>query len=124
MMQATLEVGEDNGRYVLHAWCVMPNHVHVLIEPRIPLRSIVQAWKAYSGRWALANNGRLALGIAGEAFWMRDYWDRFIRSDAHLRAVVAYIGNNPVTAGLCARAEQWQWSSARRRREETPAAEW
>ncbi len=122
MMQATLEVGEGSGRYALHAWCIMPNHVHVLIEPRIPLPRIVRAWKAYSGRWALANNDTLSLGIAGATFWMPDYWDRFIRSDAHLQAVVAYIENNPVAAGLCARAEQWQWSSARRR-EEAPATE-
>lgn len=123
MMQATLELGASNGRYALHAWCIMPNHVHVLIEPHISLRRIVQAWKAYSGRWALANNARLGLEIEGRAFWMRDYWDRFIRDDRHLQAVVAYIENNPVAAGLCASPEHWPWSSAARRRQAGAAAE-
>jgi len=43
-------------RYRLIAWCVMPNHVHVLIEPNAPLAKIVQSWKSYTGRWAMARN--------------------------------------------------------------------
>jgi len=39
-------------RYQLIAWCIMPNHVHVLIEPRVPVSKIVQSWKSYNGRWA------------------------------------------------------------------------
>ncbi|MFP4165677.1 MAG: REP-associated tyrosine transposase [Opitutales bacterium] len=99
-------------RYQLHAWCIMPNHVHVLIDPLCNLALIVQGWKSFTGRWALRHNAELELGIPGEHFWMRDYWDRFIRDAGHYRKAIDYIHENPVTAGLCRRAEDWPWSSA------------
>jgi len=44
---------------------------------------------------------------------MRDYFDRYIRDDRHLAAVVAYIHANPVKAGLVDYEEAWPHSSAR-----------
>jgi type I restriction enzyme R subunit/putative DNA methylase len=101
----------DGERYRLIAWCIMPNHVHVLIRPETELSRIVQSWKSYTGRWALERNAELGLGVPGKAFWMREYWDRFIRDEKHFAAVVEYIHNNPVKAELCSTAEEWQWSS-------------
>lgn len=102
----------DNDRYHLLAWCIMPNHVHVLIEPKLALAKIVQSWKSYTGKLALQRNAELELGVPGPAFWMRDYWDRFIRSEEHFDAAILYIQNNPVSAGLVATPEAWLWSSA------------
>lgn len=99
-------------RYHLHAWCIMPNHVHVLIEPLTDLASIVQGWKSFTARWVLAHNGELKLGVPGENLWMREYWDRYIRDEHHYRKTVDYIHQNPVNAGLCATPEAWPWSSA------------
>jgi len=102
----------DLERYRLLAWSIMPNHVHVLIWPLADLGKIVQSWKSYTGRWALAKNAELGLGVPGKVFWMREYWDRFIRDEKHYGAVVEYIHNNPVKAGLCESPGQWRWSSA------------
>ena len=98
----------DGERYRLLEWCVMPNHVHVLIrqEAGFPLAEIVRSWKVFTAREAnaiLRRTGR---------FWMREYHDRCIRDEKHLAAAVAYIRNNPVKAGLCELAEDWPWSSA------------
>lgn len=116
LMQETLQKF-DGERYRLIAWCIMPNHVHVLIEPLASLPKIVQSWKSYTGRWALSRNAELGLGVPvsvhGNAFWMRDYWDRYIRNERHLAAVIDYIHENPVSAGLCDSALDWPWSSAR-----------
>ena len=101
----------DGIKYHLIAWCIMPNHVHILIEPIIPLSKIVQSWKSYTGRWALKNNERLNLGIKENIFWKREYWDRYIRNEKHLENVINYIHNNPVKAGLCRKPEDWEWSS-------------
>jgi putative transposase len=91
-----------NGRkYQLFAWCVMPTHVHVLILQKDSLSRIVQSWKSFTGRWAMANNDRLRLGVTGKSFWMRGYWDRYIRNEEHFYKVLDYIHNNPVKAGLC-----------------------
>ncbi|MDR1888785.1 MAG: hypothetical protein LBQ81_05315 [Zoogloeaceae bacterium] len=119
----------DGVRYRLFAWCIMPNHVHVLIQQMSALPQIVRAWKAYSGRWALAHTAELGLpgargasltpndkaGLVPRAprFWQPDYWDRFMRDERHFAATIEYIHNNPVKARLCARPEDWLWSSAR-----------
>jgi REP element-mobilizing transposase RayT len=111
VMQDTLRKW-DGERYSLIAWCVMPNHVHVLIEAAAPLAKIVQSWKSYTGRWALAQNAELGLGVPGKHFWMREYWDRYIRNGKHFEQVVRYIHDNPVKAGLCSEPKDWRWSSA------------
>lgn len=112
-MQDTLQRFDGN-RYRLIAWCIMPNHVHVLIETIAPLAKIVQSWKSFTGRWALGHWAELGLGTPGkpDAFWMRDYWDRYIRDERHLHAAMRYIHRNPVKARLCAQPADWCWSSA------------
>lgn len=102
----------DGERYRLIAWCIMPNHVHALLEPQVALSKILQSWKSFTGRWALARNAELGLGVPGDRFWMRESWDRYIRDLRHFESVKAYIERNPVDAGLCASPEHWCWSSA------------
>lgn len=111
LMQETL-LKWDGDRYSLFAWCIMPNHVHVLMETISPLSRIVQSWKSFTGRWALEKNAELGLGVPGNALWMREYWDRYIRDGDHFDNVRAYIERNPVAAGLCKQASDWPWSSA------------
>ncbi len=101
----------DGERYRLIAWCIMPNHLHALIEVGLDrtLDRIVQGWKSYT-----AHEANRLLGRTG-TFWAREYHDRFVRDDDHLAAAVRYIENNPVVAGLSPNAESWPWSSAGRR---------
>ncbi len=98
----------DGIRYRLHAWVIMPNHVHVLITPfpRYGLTSTVHAWKSFTAKAV----NRL-LGRQGR-FWQPDYFDRYIRDDYHFGAAVEYIEENPVAAGLCASRDEWVFSSA------------
>ena len=104
-------------RYHLHAWCIMPNHVHLLVEPFGNLADMVQGWKSVTARWALKQNQRLNLRIPdAHHLWMREYWDRYIRDQRHYANTLDYIHHNPVKAGLCQRREDWQWSSAWERR--------
>jgi len=105
----------DGTRYRLIAWCVMPNHVHSLVETREdwPLASIAHSWKSYTAH--VANE---ILGRSGE-LWFREYHDRFIRDDRHFANAVKYIEQNPVKAGLARSPEAWRWSSAWRKRRES-----
>lgn len=86
----------------------MPNHVHVLIEQVAgwPLDKVVAGWKSCTSKQINQHLGKRG------AVWMRDYHDRYVRDDAHLQAVIEYIHENPVAAGLVARAEDWPHSSA------------
>ena len=71
---------------------------------------------------AILLNGVVAnreIGVPGGVprVWHREYWDRYIRDERHLRQAIEYIHQNPVKAGLIAKAESWLWSSARANRE-------
>ena len=99
----------DEQRYRLLAWCIMPNHVHALIETRegFPLADVLHSWKSYTSHEVnklLQRNGE---------FWQREYLDRFVRNAEHYQSVIAYIEENPVKAGLVKIKTEWIWSSAR-----------
>ncbi len=70
--------------YDLLAWVVMPNHVHIVVKPIRSLPEIMRWWKA-----ATANRANVLLGRTGEAFWQREYFDRWIRTEKQLGAVIA-----------------------------------
>ncbi|WP_035607768.1 transposase [Haloferula sp. BvORR071] len=97
----------DGQRYRLLEWCIMPNHVHALIEPLdgIRLGNIVRTWKTYSAREINRRHQRSG------ALWEAEYHDRYIRDQTHYEAAKAYIRENPVKAGLCGVAGEWRWSS-------------
>jgi len=101
----------DVARYHLHAWVVMPNHVHALLTPEngFTLSSILFSWKSFT-----AKEANRILGRNGQ-FWQEDYFDRYARNEEHYWTMVDYIEMNPVKAGLCARKEDWPFSSASRR---------
>jgi REP element-mobilizing transposase RayT len=99
----------DEQRYRLLAWCIMPNHVHALIETQegFPLADVLHSWKSFTSHKAseiLRRNGE---------FWQREYLDRYVRNAEHYEKVVAYIEENPVKAGLARIKTDWSWSSAR-----------
>lgn len=104
----------DGVRYHLLAWVIMPNHAHALIEtaPGYPLAGVVHSWKSFS-----AHAANQILGQSG-VFWWREYFDRVIRDERHLRSAIAYIHNNPCKAGLVTSADQWPFSSVRLSRDE------
>ncbi|HEX7678647.1 MAG TPA: transposase [Thermoanaerobaculia bacterium] len=96
------------GALPAHRWCVMPNHVHVLIETfeGFGLPALLYSWKSYT-----AKEINKLLGTRGQ-FWFDEYRDRFIRDERHFHTSVAYIENNPVKAGLCQVPEEWVFSSS------------
>lgn len=109
----------DGERYDLLAWVVMPNHVHVLVRvhPGQMLWRIVQSWKSFTGRRIMEVMDKARAGARGSQdgcrqLWMREYWDRFIRDEAHLMKSVEYIHQNPSRAGLVVHPDDWPWSSA------------
>lgn len=98
----------DGDVLALHAFVVMPNHVHTLltISPGIHLADLVQQLKGSTSR---AIN--LALGRTGR-LWQPDYFDRLIRDDDHFRRTAEYIHWNPVKAGLVVDPKWYPHSSA------------
>jgi len=90
------------------SWCLMPNHVHLILVPAEAdgLRAaLAEAHRRYSRRINLAHD------------WTGYLWQGRFASypmdAAHLLTAIRYVELNPVKAGLAARAEDWAWSSAR-----------
>ena len=95
-------------RYALYAWCVMANHVHVLLTPLWVLSAITKGIKGYTSR----EINRLQERV-GRSFWQDESYDHWVRDEDELFRIIAYGENNPVKAGLCYSPERWPWSSAR-----------
>jgi REP element-mobilizing transposase RayT len=107
IVQTALVFGVDE-RYDLLAWCVMPNHVHVLVTPQWELQRITQGIKGYTSRQINALIRR-----RGRPLWQDESYDHWARDADELDRIVAYIEYNPVKAGLCSSPAAWPWSSAR-----------
>jgi REP element-mobilizing transposase RayT len=98
-------------RYLLREWVVMPNHVHVLFwpMPNYVVGEIVKSWKQFTSLRA-----KRILGLPEGRFWQPEPFDHRVRDDDERARIARYIRNNPVTARLCARPENWRWSSVSR----------
>ena len=91
----------------LHAWVIMPNHVHLLLTPHTNVSSLLCSLKGYSARQA----NRL-LVCTGQLFWQNESYDHLVRDGEEFERIERYIVNNPVKAGLAESAEKFRWSSA------------
>jgi REP element-mobilizing transposase RayT len=87
----------DEQRYQLLAWCVMPNHVHVVMQlfKGHELPRVVHSWKSFTG-----TRINELLGREGERLWQREYYDRCIRDERELEETIIYVATNPEKAGL------------------------
>jgi len=103
----------DPKHYHLHAFCLMSNHVHLLIDQDgipnpLPRRdgkhytALSRAMRLMKGKSAALCNR--VLGRSG-LFWQHESYDHVVRDAREYERVLAYMANNPVKAGL---VEDWQ----------------
>jgi putative transposase len=102
LSQRKAEVGTD-----ILAYCLMPNHVHVVAVPNCP-RGLAELFGFVHKQYALRVNK--ANGWSGHLWQERFY--SVVMDEAHLLAAVRYVELNPVRAGLCDKPDNWPWSSA------------
>ncbi len=103
-------------KYELYAACVMPDHVHLLIEPQVKgddangkpifhaLTDILQTLKSVS-----SHRINKTAGAKGERVWENESFDRLIRSDADLEEKFQYICRNPWDSGVAEADEDYAW---------------
>jgi REP element-mobilizing transposase RayT len=106
----------NGSRYFLHAWCIMPNHSHVVFAPmggksheERPLVPILHSWKSYT-----ASEANRILRRTGQ-FWQEEYYDHLIRDEEEFLHFINYTLQNPVKAGLCRHWKVWKWSGCSER---------
>ncbi len=94
-----------NGKkYLLHAWCIMPNHVHIIFEilNGILQNEILKAWKSFT-----AHAINKALNRKGQ-LWQVDSYNHIIRTEAEYYNQMRYVWNNP--RFLPPEEQKWRWS--------------
>ena len=110
------EIREEAARqYDLYAYCIMPNHVHLLIHSLIekfppsngksavsPIAEIMRLLKGRTARYC-----NIALGRSGK-FWHHEYYDHYVRDESEMERIILYILNNPVKAGLAKEWKDWK----------------
>lgn len=94
--------------WIVHSYCLMPNHVHLLVET--PQANVSAGVQWFHGRYAEHVNQRH--GHEGHAFDRR-FHSVLVEQDSHLLEVVRYIALNPVRACICGQPEALPWSSYR-----------
>jgi putative transposase len=123
-------INDARDRHCFHVWAyvIMPEHAHLLIwptEPEYDISRILYSIKKPVTNRALSYVRRMAPEFfarmedrqpSGEVhyrFWQRGGgYDRNVVEDATVLTQIEYIHNNPVRRGLCAKPEDWFWSSA------------
>jgi putative transposase len=93
--------------YRLHAFVVMPNHVHLLATPSVALPKLAKSLKGITAKRANA-----MLSLTGQPFWQAESYDHLVRHEPEFASIRRYIEENPVRAGLVTEASEFRWSSA------------
>ena len=106
LVVSALQHGRALRRYELHAWVVMPNHVHILATPGVTGARWLGPLKGFT-----AHEGNRLAGTTGRPFWQDESYDHLVR-DGEFDRIQRYIEWNPVRAGLAAAPQDYPWSSA------------
>ncbi|MEX1110619.1 MAG: alanine--tRNA ligase-related protein [Chthoniobacterales bacterium] len=108
--------GQSLGQYHVYAACVIPDHVHLLIEPQVESEDeegrpvFHQLAKILHGiKSTTAHQINKAAGVSGEHVWEEESHDRLIRGEAHLQEKFSYICRNPWDGGVVGQDEDYAW---------------
>jgi putative transposase len=95
LIAETIQAGEGERHfYELAGSVLMPNHVHLLILPKVPVPVIMRWLKGSTARRA-----NLLLGRTGQPFWQDESFDHWVRNNTEFDRILQYIQENPVAAG-------------------------
>ncbi|OHA66824.1 MAG: hypothetical protein A3I38_02470 [Candidatus Wildermuthbacteria bacterium RIFCSPLOWO2_02_FULL_47_10] len=113
LFEAILEEGKERTDMRILAYCIMPNHWHLVLYPEQDGDMIqFMSWitNTHTRRWHVAK-----ATIGGGHLYQGRYKSLLCQDDTHFLTLVRYVERNPKRANLVQRAQQWQWSSVWRR---------
>lgn len=110
----------DGERYFLIAFCIMPNHVHLLIDnygfQNVAATNLAGPTRSYplsdSLRLLKGRTARFCNQFLGRegVFWHHESYDHVVRNEQEFDRILQYIVNNPVKAGLVSEWELWAYT--------------
>jgi putative transposase len=106
MIIDTLRFEQERLHCWIYTYCLMPDHLHFLINPAQEGVSVLDFTHQFKGKttnfsWEIGWIGRL---------WQPRFYDHIVREEEDLLAIAEYILENPVRKGLVSSAEDWRWS--------------
>jgi REP element-mobilizing transposase RayT len=104
---ASLKKVAEKSRFNVHAFCVMPDHFHALVEgfaPESDLLAFVRSFKQASSREYSKDYGT--------TLWQKKFYDHILRSKDSPEAISWYIWMNPVRKGLCSQPHEYNYSGS------------
>jgi REP element-mobilizing transposase RayT len=100
----TLQTGPVKKGMTLYAYCLMPDHLHLLLGVRDgDLVRLIGSWKSYAANLLREH------GVAGPC-WQRSFYDHALRAEEEIRVTAEYIVMNPVRLGLVPRWEEYPYA--------------
>ncbi len=99
----------------IYAWCVLPNHYHILLKTE-QIKALIKEIGLFHGRTSFNWNGED--NARGRQVW-HNCFERAMKSSRHFFASLNYVLHNPVHHGYCERWQDWQWSNAQEYLEQT-----
>jgi len=102
-----LKAAASHRRFLLHAWCVMPDHLHILCEGANEASAVCM----FVNRCKVASAGRFQREL-GRDIWQRSFYDHVLRPRESLDPFAWYIWMNPVRKGLCQDPHDYPWSGS------------
>ncbi len=101
----------DGSWFELEAYCIMPNHVHLVLTPHASTDSADYSLTRIMHN-IKRNSAKLANEILGRegVFWQHESYDHFARDEAELDRMIKYVLYNPVKANLVIDQKDWKWS--------------
>lgn len=122
---------QNNRALVIHAWCIMPSHIHLIISSKESLSGIMRDFKKYTSRkiistiqeinesrreWLLRGfkkAGEKLKRIQGHKVWKDGNQPKQLISNSFMQQKLDYIHHNPVEDGIVDEPEHYTYSSAR-----------
>jgi putative transposase len=120
-IEALKYVSESMG-FLVHAYCLMPDHVHFLVEGQVASATLVK----FVAHWK-QSTGYLFRRELPPRFWQRRFYDHVLREAKDFDAVAWYIWMNPVRKGMVAEAHEYPFSGSftvEWPRVSAPASQW
>ena len=100
----TLHAGLFAEKSKRYAYCLMPDHLHLLMSPDgVCLIDLINRWKSFTAN-LIRKEGLLS------KCWQRSFYDHALRKDEEIRTTAEYIVHNPVRAGLVNHWREYAYS--------------
>ena len=97
-------------RFSLYCYCIMPEHLHLVIQPYLKRYNVSQIMKHTKGSFARAHN---IIRYKSGPIWQSRFYDTILRDEDSLMTRINYILQNPVRANIIKEAQNYSYSSAR-----------